>query len=415
MKFNNKILSFLIVIYVATIIFNGLLTKIAIDFGFLSFKKILPEVILIIILTILTINIFLKKKINLNIFFIAACFYIFNFIFQCISIDDGKIFYAIRDNLLPFILLFLIMNNSFNINEKKILMRKLTALIKIFLISGFILALLEFILGWKWTSIFYTGIPFYGRDEASGIMIWQIGKYLRVPSVTGDSVIFAISNFFAFFLIDISNQKKIYKFLAVVNIILSTSRTILIVLIVYIFIKFLLENTKNFNFIRKNMLIILTITIFIIAVVLFILIYCNNNTLGSLYERINGVWKNIFINLNLKEFLLGKGVFEIGSGMNNYLANNYEYFYIYSFVDNTILYLILSYGIIGSLLFILINFKVIKISLKLNDLKYMSFILASMIGSLTINYMQGRSYIYLYFIFFIFIGCNKEDLYGENT
>lgn len=431
MKFLKRTISILLIIYLSLIFFNGIYTKILFPLGLISFKKILPELTGGVLSLIILITCIKERKFKKNIYLFSLIFFTLMFLFQMFSIDDGNFFKAIRDNLMPFILLYLIQCYQFDIEEKSFFVKYLEVFMTVFIFSGAALGIIQSILGSEWSSQFYTGYNFYERDSTTGVMIWHLGEYLRVPSVTGDSVIFAMCNLFAFFFLDLIRSQKYLKYLALLNIILSTSRTILIVYLIYLSLSRIhyLYINKKFHFKlyidnkcnlskekiqlikeRKNIFIVGAITIFILFVLSIIFLLIKDfPSVSSLYERINSVWLKVFQNISLQEFLIGKGVFEVGSGMKLSLAANTDYNYIFSFVDNTYIYMLLCYGIVGLGFYIALNIELVKQSVNYNNITYLCFIIASLIGALTINYMQGRCYIFLFVIYTLFIVQNHDE------
>ena len=76
---------------------------------------------------------------------------------------------------------------------------------------GSILSIIEEMMGWEWTSKFYTGYSFYGTDPYSKIKVANSFGLLRVPGLTGNYSTFVLYSLIAIVIIIINTKSKIFK------------------------------------------------------------------------------------------------------------------------------------------------------------------------------------------------------------
>lgn len=406
-----KIIKYLILSYIIMISFNGIITKFIIEVSnsLLSLKSVLPDIILIILcLYSLYLSIRYKYKVNL-IYLIAVYFFIFIFVWSSYALDNmNQFIFTFRDVLLPFILLITLINIQMDIKSYENILNSLENLFELIVITGFILGVLQYINGWEWSSKFYSGYSFYGNDPLSGITIKTIEGQLRVPSISGNHVIFGITNFIAAYIFMIKKEVLQCRFFIVkqvicfINCFLSTSRTAIIMIVAM----YLLRIINIDKVIGKILLIISSILLYFLSFFNGLPIDSYVISTDSLIERINTVWKSIIELINIKIFMFGNNVYKVGVGSG--FAQEQQS--ILKIMDNSYIFILFTYGIIGVIL-IGIILKILCDSIYDIKIKqiFIYFTFAIMIGAIFTNMFQGRAIIGVYFlVYFISKNINKE-------
>ena len=372
----KKIIEYLIYIYISLSMFSGVLVKIFSGNSRLLFlKTILPELVLILLCILITI-IMLKdgakrKKNN----YIRILFFYFTAVIICNLpfVNTIKaVLYVVRDIYLPFVVLFL--SNEveiFNSDEIKTIFNKIYKIVIIQIIFGFILAIVQNKLGWQWSSRFYAGYEFYGKDAVTGIKIWSTNGVLRVPSLAGDSTLFAFYNILSYLIIKNSKLKfkNILILLCFFNIFLSTNKTCIIILLIDI----LLEVIRKVNKASKAIVIYIIMTLFIISML-------------GLYTLRPEFFSTLFIRFDNWNYIFDKfkvinpigNLFNIGAGVNGFEA----------VFDNSYLYILFSYGFFGVCIYILALIRIYKSNK--NHRIIVDMIKVVFIGGVTTNIFQGR-------------------------
>lgn len=381
----KKIAIYSIIGYIFYIFFYGIFIKLTINNPVLfELKTILPEVLLAAIVIIAGIVVIGNKKANIkgNNLFIFIVYILFVFvmnIFTNPSIDEISL--VIRDLILPLLSFLAIYNLGLDNDDIDIIISSILKIFIVFTIFGFILALAQQLLGWEWSSKFYTGYSFYGQDPISKVVIRSGHGFLRVPSLTGQSVSFGFYNLVAFIFIMNILKKSWYKgvllIMSIGSILLSTSKTAIIALLVVIFIQII----NKFD--KKTKSAIVSISPIFIVVLLFIGLKIDKNILFSIKDRFN-LWTENLVLFNPIEFIIPLNLFNTTSASSTGFL---------SILDNTYLYFIISLGICGFILFMINIYNLSKLkNLDINNkiLKYV--ILVFIISSFLINLTQGRAY-----------------------
>ena len=376
----------IIICYMYLISFGGIITKLTIfNKGLFAIKQIIPDVLLffiaingLVILINKSITNKFKKKL-IVIFYFIICLILSLFTLKTSIFNT---FYTIRDIFLPFVILYILMEielykeYSKKINNSLLIYSILTS------VAGFLLAIFQYINGYEWTSKFYTGRIFYGMDEVSNIMINNtINGRLRIPSVAGNSVLFGFYSLIVFVLIFNLMKKGIIKniflIISISNVILSTNKTC-IVLIIILVINHLLRNIK-FN---------LKIALYnfggIILIILVFYLINNTNMFYSIIDRINETWIGIFKDIDLVSIIIPYNSFNIGSSIRN--INDVK-----SYVDNSYIYILLTYGIVGLMIYLNTIIQVMKKCFK-NRIILNQLSIIALVSGVTISIFQGRSF-----------------------
>lgn len=395
MKIKKQGLINLFICYLAYIFFYGIIVKVTINNPVLfRIKTFVPDIILFII-AIKTVFIS-KFKMNEKTFILAFYLIVIVAVNYVIYGPVIQSFYWWRDLLVPFITCFFLSNVTFDESEIDFLLKKLNFLAKIFLVLGCILAIVEQIKGWKWTSSFYTGYVFYEIDPYSKIKIAHNMGILRAPSLTGNYSSFAFYSCFSAIVIlankDSNKLKKLFwSIVALINCALSTNKSALIVYSCIIVLMITESKRKT----RKilNRIIITGIAIIVIAMVLnrYEGLNANAEFYTGFLNRI-GIWNELFKSENIVNLIFPFKMFLYGSGGENEL----------SFVDNIYIYILMAQGIWGFFLWARYIYYYYSKAL-LSRLKYMRFIKYNMyyflLVGITSNVIQGRGY----FSFFMII------------
>ena len=390
----KRVIEWLIYAYLLTLMFGGIFTKVMISSSILmSIKGVLPDIIMILLIIVSIIEIIIKwnsNKKSLKFLGILSAYIIFIFILNlinCPSVD--KVLFILRDTCLPFISLFLLMKINFSELEIERIKKVIISILSIQIILGFILGIIQYNNGWEWTSKFYTGYSFYGIDPISNIKIWQSSGNLRIPSLAGNSVLFAFYNYIAYIIIKSSKIKfkKTLIILSIVNIYLSTTKTVLL-LVVFDFILICIINSKT-----KLKVLLIDIGLLLIGAIIILLPLANNNIYFSIGERIIH-WGNIFNSFNILDYIIPLNLFNLGAGTEGALG----------FVDNAYFYFLLSYGVVGIVLYVIFIGNQIRVSIKSNMKIIVGLLIGLLISSITTNIFQGRTYIsvicIIYFIYY---------------
>lgn len=373
----KKTLEYLIYIYIVLIMFSGIFVKLlSSSQKLLIIKSILPDCIILLIMTISIIIILkngVKKKgkyFTRSLFFYVSVIFLVNLIF----LENIRSFlFVLRDMYFPFFLLVLLNEIDIDEKNKKRIFKNICTILSVQVIFGFILGITQTILGWEWTSKFYAGYQFYGIDISTGIKIWSTNGVLRVPSLAGDSTLFAYYNILSYFLIRNSmiKRKKFLLCLCSANIILSTNKTVLILLIIDIFILIIRRSKKRIK------LIIMGISTIGFLITLIIIPKFIDGFYSTLLIRwIN--WVELIKNFNA--FTPFGNLFSIGAGAEGFLAT----------FDNSYLYMLMSYGIFGLIGYCLILYSIYKSNKLSGNRLVLELLLVVIIGGITTNLFQGR-------------------------
>ncbi|MDK0736125.1 hypothetical protein P7A61_11140 [Clostridium perfringens] len=385
----KKIYRLSIEFYFILILFYGIIVRITIENNFLfSIKTIIPEITLLTICILSLISILKNKKIN-KITIIGILYLSILIFFNLKTSLDSNIVYFFRDWFISFIYLTLVINYNVSKNEKQKIIEKLVKIFIVFIVFGFLLAVLQKYFGWQWTSKFYTGYEFYGLDEKSKIKIWTSSGVLRVPSLTGNSVSFAFYNLIGFILLNHGYKGKFFKLilevLTFINILLSNNKTAMIIFIIL---------TLYFIFIKANKyfkILILDFFIIISFVIVYYLDKIDTKIFFSMKERFI-YWENIFNSKDLIDIFLPRDIF-------NSSILVFDNFYIAS---------IFMIGVIGVLVFGVIMYYCYKNTNQHNRGLSKELLIVFLVTSITTNISQGRSYLMPFLVIYVLL--SQKDI-----
>lgn len=378
----KRLVGWLVTIYTFIVMFYGIIIKFTINYNILfTLKTIVPELILSTIILIISISTIKNKTLLKNkSFSLLIVYLVFIVIMNLFTLPTTvQILSVIKEFLLPIIVCYLISQVEFDKELIEIIFKRLSKILIIFTILGFILATIQLNKDWEWTSKFYTGYSFYGLDPYSKVKIWHTSGKLRVPSLTGNSASFGFYNVIAFIFIYKLNINKSYKVsiltMNILNILMSTNKTALISIISIICI-ILAKRFKNISKINFIICILFTCTILIY----FILKY-NLNLIFSMLERFK-FWENTLTSIGFINLIIPLNLFNTTSAAQNTGFLNT--------LDSTYIYMYLSIGFFGLILFIYNILKFMNKNKNNEIVRYM--IITFFISSLTVNLTQGRAF-----------------------
>lgn len=241
------IIEILVYVYVVLLMFGGIITRLLMRAeGLFKVKSILPEVTLILIIILAGRDIlkknrekYLKFYVFVWLYFIAV--FILNFLKGA---PINKMLFILRDTIFPLMAGYALIKVDFTKEEKEKIIRRLLYICILQVVSGFGLGIIERQKDWSWTSKFYRGYEFYGLDEVSNVKIWHSNGNLRVPSVAGNSVLFAFYNYISYLVIKHSNSKFKLPLIALCfgNIFISTTKTVIIVVVIDLIIMLFMKS-----------------------------------------------------------------------------------------------------------------------------------------------------------------------------
>ena len=376
----KKLLEYLIYLYLILIMFSGIIVKIISKNTILmSIKSILPDIILSLLIIICFILIikrgYVKKTQNKDkyIYIYFTCVVILNLFFVN-NYDD--LLFALRDIYLPFAFLYLSQHIELSDKRKKIIYKNICKIFAIQVILGFVLAIFERYLGWQWTSSFYAGYEFYGKDPYIGIKIWQTNGILRVPSLAGDSTLFAFYNILSYLFIRNSGSKSKYILipLAWANILLSTNKTALILIIIEGILFYIGKFKKSTKIIVSAASLVIFITILINLYII------NDEFYTTFFIRWNN-WSVLLKEFGFWDFIIPiKNIFSIGAGTEGFGA----------VIDNSYIYIFLAYGIVGVFLYCKCIYRMMFEAKRTSNTLLLAIIIIIIISGITTNIFQGR-------------------------
>lgn len=411
----ENILSKSLFIYFVCIFFYGLIIKLTFFSPVLfKLKTYIPEFFLgLVCLT--AIPYLRKTNRNSRIMIFTFCLIMVLNIFTSFSLASFMM--TFRDVLIPLIVGFFLCNAQISVKEKNWFFKALTWLSIIALASGTILGILQYFKGWEWTSAWYTGYPFWGEDTASSMYIMTNGSHVRVPSITGHNVKFAMYSFFQFLIIAFYSKnmfksnltRNISAALGMINIYISNNKTTIVIVLLtglYWFIKkygkMIIKKCKEYTKIKYGLIGIALVIGIIIIVVLM-----SSNFLLSFFDRFSK-WSAL-----LKPRLLLNLIIPIST--YSFAGNSVTSIPVLNYWDNTYLYFLYSFGIIGVIvLYRWLRGEYKTIEVKHNDKVDRDFIfyltLFTCIAGFTTSLVLGRCFFNIFVIILSYLSAVKKGI-----
>lgn len=415
MRINNrsidKMITNILILYFIFIFFYGIIIKITFPYHLLfKLKTIIPEFLLFIVSLLCLLK---KKKISKISIFVMTYFLAVLILNVFTSYSSDSFMMTFRDVFIPIITGFLLSSISMNKASYYDFFRKI-AFVSIFALSvGFVLGAFQYTKGWEWTSAWYTGYPFWGNDTASSMYIMTSGTHVRVPSIVGHNVKFAMASFFQMLCVisfsnikikDNKNKKLIFRVLqlacvcfGVTNIFISNNKTTFVICII-LSIMWVVKHSNRFSK-------IIIIVIFLVSgAYVYFELKNSSDFLLSFFDRFSK-WSILF-----EQDILSNLIFPISTF--NFAGNSNTTVAVLNYWDNTYLYFAFAFGIVGLYLLIrwlyILSHKaqlVCNSSSKIDFIYYLTFF--TIISSVTTSIVLGRCFFNIYILTVAFLA-NKN-------
>lgn len=379
--------------YIIFVFMYGIVVKFTIVNDFLfAIKTIIPEVTLLAIAGLaILIHGFGMRPYSLVLLGYSLFVFSMNLATHGLT-EQGQ--YAVRDMYIP-VVAFSFMMIPFPEDKLNTYTRRSTLFFKFYLIAGLLLAIVEQLKGWKWSSAFYTGYEFYSQDPVSKIKIAHNFGLLRAPSLSGNFATFGYYCLIAAVAVNAYTkswkEKVFWNLIALSCMVLATNKSAVVVFMVILILRWTVHLRNRSA--RINNLIVFMIVGFI-GISTLLLWLESSETKGvflSLYQRME-YWIKILLDASVAELIFPYNQFLYGSGAKGGL----------SFWDNTYLYSLFTQGIIGTILWIYAIQASYKRRMKDNDSSKRQLVyeltIALIVLSLTVNVTQGRGFLAPYLV-----------------
>lgn len=389
-KIKRSILS-LCFFYIIYVFMYGIVIKFTMSNSTLfTLKTYIPEVILALVCALSILCNGGKAQID-SLLLISWSLVVF--VFNVLSYGTGEtMLYLVRDIYVPLVTFCILKGVAFDEIDIKDFQRKLVLFSKVYLLSGLVLCIIEQMMGWEWTSTFYTGYSFYGQDPVSKVKIAHNLGLLRAPSWTGNFATFGFYCLIAYALVTCFAERKrqtvFWSLITAACLILCTNKSALVGFAIVL----LFKCTVNFRkkSIRSNGVIIAIAVIIIGVSGIFLLGDNNTSETGFFTGFLNrfDVWSGIFDEVSWTELLFPYRQFMYGSSADGGV----------SFWDNTYFYALFSQGIIGTVLWIWTIWRTMRKQVQnvefgcSREYLYTMVILLCAL-SMTVNITQGRGFL----------------------
>lgn len=303
--------------------------------------------------------------------------------------------YWIRDLYIPLAAFGFLLMMKFSPDGMKQFSEKLVVFFKIYLIAGLVLALVQQFRGWEWSSSFYTGYTFYGKDEVSQIMIAHNMGLLRAPSLSGNFATFAYYCLIAAIFVEAKTtvfwKKLFWDIIALLCMVLATNKSSIVAFTVVLVLRQTVDFRKKSR--RHNNIILVFIAVFLVITTTMFLgdNSSEQSVLTGLFARFD-VWEGILTAASALETLFPYKQFMYGSGVEGGVG----------FFDNTYLYSLFTQGIIGTAIWVYVLGKVYKSRMKYGNLMVRHYVyeltIALLVLGFTVNVTQGRGFFSPYLV-----------------
>lgn len=356
-------------------------------------KTYVPETILVLIamLAVLKNGIKIKKSAFLLLTYSVVVF----LINICLHGLTEQAVYCIRDIYIPMAFFCFTTMIAVSNEGMQTFFVRLTRFFKIYLVVGLLLAVVQQIKGWEWSSTFYTGYSFYGQDPVSKVKIAHNFGLLRAPSLSGNFATFGYYCLIAVIFID-ANSNKIWKrvlwdIITFACLILATNKSAIVAFAVIILLR-TTEGLRNKSARLNNLIIILIVGFIGLTTVLLVGDNSDgSNILTGVFARFD-VWKNIFTAVSFIEAIFPYKQIMYGSGAEGGLG----------FWDNTYLYSLFTQGIIGTYLWVSLLRRAYRTRMRAGNIIIQHYIyeltIAFLVLGLTVNVTQGRGFLAPYLV-----------------
>ena len=185
--------------YFIFIFFYGVIIKITFPYSALfSLKTYVPELLLAFGCMVCLTK---RNRISKSAFFMLSVFITVFALNLLTSFSVNSFMMTFRDVMIPIVMGFML--STVRISEENVVrfVRNMIVICYVALLFGAILGVVQYLHDWSWTSAWYTGYSFWGEDAKSSMYIMTTGSHVRVPSITGHNVKFAMYSLFQFLFI----------------------------------------------------------------------------------------------------------------------------------------------------------------------------------------------------------------------
>ena len=232
----------------------------------------------------------------------------------------------------------------------------------------------------------------YLKDRMNGFQAGGPNSFADLITITSVYSLFKYKNSYAFFIVPI----------ALIAVIVTYSRFSLIVLIIFIFLKFIKEKLYT-------QLLVSTLVLSIVAIPLGVYERFVNDDNNGISDRVLMLEASTdyFISSSLEKKLIGNGSNQLIFESNNiYLYDEFEKNPFSYGPHNSFIFYLINYGIVGVLLYFLIFMKLFKRKLvfDFNLITIALFFILSLSTDLLHNHSVSW---FLYFVYFSYLKAEK--------
>lgn len=404
----DKVIAFLLELYFIFIFFYGVVIKVTFPSQILfSLKTYVPEALLALVCVCAVMK---KNRISKSAFFMMVVYLSVFGLNLLTSFSTSSFMMTFRDVLIPIVVGFMLTTIKLDERSAESFLRKMTMICYIALLAGMIIGVIQYSHDWQWTSSWYTGYPFWGEDTRSSMYIMTTGNHVRVPSITGHNVKFAMYSFFQFLFIACfygNKTKARNQFIPItalimmlVNVFVSNNKTTLVI----IFLIFALYLMRKFECRTRA---IACVAFIALGAYVYYEISTSSDFLLSFYDRFSK-WSVLKDPAMLRNIVLPISTY-------NFAGNSATEIPVLNYWDNTYFYFLFSFGAIGVIA--LVNwmkklYSSIQNSAKGRNVKVFITFLTVFAGmaACTTSIVLGRCFFNVYMIAMTYFYALEEDI-----
>lgn len=325
-----------------------------------------------------------NKKLQLSVIEVLLFIYFtlctIHLIFNSDSVFD--IYIGVREVILIFLLIFIYSRVKLSFNQWRTILKILYILV----LLNILFIALTYILGPEQYMKLVTGRYIWPTDEEYKFKISNIYSFWRSPALIGESTAVGYFGVLSYFLFKTDEKYKRKVAFPLILVILSFTRSVYLVLAIFLFFKFILK-TKNLRRIET----ILPYSIPFLLFILFILYRFNLLSVYSILKRIEHWFNDINVDYNL---LTGGAFGKVGGA-----ARGQGFVAV---LDSYWILMLTSVGVIGIILVILFLLEK-TLHNQTNKVILIAFSFACFFVTIT----QSISFIVLFPLIFL----NKHSIY----
>mgnify|MGYP001106774057 CR=1 FL=1 len=322
------------------------------------------------------------------------------------SFSASSALMTVRDVFIPLMTGVLLCGIKLSDYEGKWFLNKLSLICMIALVCGLVLGVFQYIKGWQWTSAWYTGYSFWGEDKRSSLYIMGNGLHVRVPSIVGHNVKFGMYSFFQYLIIACNEnnnvhersglKKCIFAIIMLTNIYISNNKTTIVIV-------FILLTIWAVNKFEKHSKIIILCFAIVCGIYVYIEILSSSEFMLSFYDRFSK-WSVLKDPNLLKNILVPISTY-------NFAGNSETEISVLNYWDNTYLYFLFSFGIIGTVLVISWLKTLYNQANSINHSIVFYLTIFAAIAAATTSIVLGRCFFSIYVIMMAYMAAIKR---GQN-